>query len=51
MAGFAPLPVKNLYSATKSAIIFFSYSLRYQLKKKISALAVFARGLFLQSLK
>jgi short-subunit dehydrogenase len=34
MAGFAPIPAKNLYSATKSAIIFFSYSLRYQLKKK-----------------
>ena len=34
MAGFAPIPVKNLYSATKSAVIFFSYSLRYQLKEK-----------------
>jgi len=34
MAGFAPIPIKNMYSATKSAIIFFSYSLRYQLKKK-----------------
>ena len=34
MAGFAPIPIKNLYAATKSAIIFFSYSLRYQLKKK-----------------
>ena len=34
MAGFAPIPVKNMYSATKSAVIFFSYSLRYQLKKK-----------------
>lgn len=34
MAGFAPIPVKNLYAATKSAVIFFSYSLRYQLKKK-----------------
>ena len=32
MAGFAPIPVKNLYSATKSAVVFFSYSLRYQLK-------------------
>lgn len=37
MAGFAPIPVKNLYSATKSAVIFFSYALRFQLKdKKIS---------------
>jgi uncharacterized protein len=34
MAGFAPIPVKNVYSATKSAVLFFSYSLRYQLKKK-----------------
>ena len=34
MAGFAPIPAKNIYSATKSAIIAFSYSLRYQLKKK-----------------
>ncbi|MGZ5135118.1 MAG: SDR family NAD(P)-dependent oxidoreductase [Flavitalea sp.] len=34
MAGFAPIPAKNLYSATKSAVIFFSYSLRYQLKRK-----------------
>lgn len=31
MAGFAPIPVKNMYSATKSAVIFFSYSLRFQL--------------------
>lgn len=34
MAGFAPIPLKNMYSATKSAVIFFSYSLRYQLKEK-----------------
>jgi short-subunit dehydrogenase len=34
MAGFAPIPVKNMYSATKSAVVFFSYSLRYQLKDK-----------------
>ncbi len=34
MAGMAPIPSKNMYSATKSAIIFFSYSLRYQLKKQ-----------------
>ena len=32
MAGFAPIPAKNMYSATKSAVIFFSYSLRYQLR-------------------
>jgi hypothetical protein len=34
MAGFAPIPEKNLYAATKSAVIFFSYSLGYQLKNK-----------------
>lgn len=34
MAGFAPIPVKNMYSATKSAVVFFSYALRYQLKHK-----------------
>ena len=33
-AAFAPIPIKNIYSATKSAVLFFSYSLRYQLKKK-----------------
>jgi short-subunit dehydrogenase len=33
MAGFAPISIKNIYSATKSAVIFFSYSLRNQLKK------------------
>ena len=33
MAGLAPLAAKNVYSATKSAILFFSCSLRYQLKK------------------
>ncbi len=34
MAGMAPIPVKNMYSATKAAILSFSYGLRYQLKKK-----------------
>ena len=34
MAGLAPIPIKNIYCATKSAIIFFSYALRYQLKKQ-----------------
>ena len=34
IAGFAPIPVKNIYSATKSALLFFSYSLRCQLKEK-----------------
>jgi uncharacterized protein len=34
MAGLAPIPAKNMYAATKSAVIFFSYGLRYQLKEK-----------------
>jgi short-subunit dehydrogenase len=34
MAGFTPIPVKNIYSASKAFIIYFSYSLRYQLKEK-----------------
>lgn len=44
MAGFAPIPIKNLYSATKSAIIFFSYSLRYQLKDKNISVSCLAPG-------
>ena len=34
LAGFAPIPSKNMYSATKAAVIYFSYALRFQLKKK-----------------
>jgi short-subunit dehydrogenase len=34
MAAFAPIPSKNMYAATKSAVLFFSYGLRYQLKPK-----------------
>ena len=34
MAGFAPIAVKNIYSASKAAILFFSYSLRRQLRKE-----------------
>jgi short-subunit dehydrogenase len=44
MAGFAPIPVKNLYSATKSAIVFFSYSLSYQLKEKNISVSVLCPG-------
>jgi uncharacterized protein len=44
LAGFAPIPVKNMYSATKSAVIFFSYSLRYQLKKKNISVSVLCPG-------
>jgi len=32
MAGFAPIPVKAVYASTKSALLFFSYSLRNLLK-------------------
>jgi short-subunit dehydrogenase len=44
MAGFTPIPSKNLYSATKSAILFFSYSLRYQVKKKGISVSCLAPG-------
>ena len=44
MAAFAPIPVKNMYSATKSAILFFSYSLRYQLKDKNISVSVLCPG-------
>lgn len=44
MAGFAPIPSKNVYSATKSAVLFFSYSLRYQLKKKHISVSCLAPG-------
>jgi uncharacterized protein len=44
MAGFAPIPTKNMYSATKSAIIFFSYSLHYQLKDKNISVSCLAPG-------
>ena len=44
MAGLAPIPAKNMYSATKSAVIFFSYSLRYQLKSKNISVSVLCPG-------
>lgn len=44
MAGFAPIPSKNVYSATKSAVLYFSYSLRYQLKKKHISVSCLAPG-------
>jgi short-subunit dehydrogenase len=44
MAGLAPIPVKNMYSATKSAVVFFSYSLRYQLKKKHISVSCLSPG-------
>lgn len=44
MAGFAPIPAKNLYSATKSSVLFFSYSLHYQLKEKNISVSVLTPG-------
>jgi short-subunit dehydrogenase len=44
LAGFAPIPEKNMYSATKAALVFFSYSLRYQLKKKNISVSCLAPG-------
>ena len=44
MAGFAPIPSKNLYAATKAAVISFSYSLRYQLKQKNISVSCLAPG-------
>lgn len=44
MAGWAPIPSKNLYSATKSAVTFFSYSLNYQLKSRQISVSCLAPG-------
>ncbi len=44
MAGLGPIPAKNMYSATKAAVISFSYSLRYQLKKKNISVSCLAPG-------
>lgn len=44
MAGFAPIPSKNLYAATKAAVVSFSYSLRYQLKPKNISVSCLAPG-------
>jgi short-subunit dehydrogenase len=44
MAGFAPIPVKNMYAATKSAVLFFSYALRYQLKSKHISVSALCPG-------
>lgn len=44
MAGLAPMPAKNIYAATKSAVIFFSYGLRYQLRDKGISVSCLAPG-------
>lgn len=44
MAGLAPMPAKNIYAATKSAVVFFSYGLRFQLKDKGIKVSCLAPG-------
>jgi short-subunit dehydrogenase len=44
MAGLAPIPIKNMYSSTKSAVIFFSYGLHYQLKDKNISVSCLSPG-------
>jgi short-subunit dehydrogenase len=44
MAAFAPIPGKNIYSASKAFILYFSYSLRYQLKDKGISVSCLAPG-------
>jgi short-subunit dehydrogenase len=44
MAGFGPIPSKNLYSATKAALLYFSYSLKYQLEEKNISVSCLSPG-------
>lgn len=44
MAAFGPIPVKNVYSASKSGLLFFSYSLRNQLRDKGISVSCLAPG-------
>jgi len=44
MAGFAPIPVKNMYAASKSAVNFFSYALKEQLKEKNISVSCLSPG-------
>ncbi len=44
MAGLAPIPSKNMYAATKAAVVSFSYSLRYQLRPKRISVSCLAPG-------
>ncbi|GAO41570.1 SDR family NAD(P)-dependent oxidoreductase [Flavihumibacter petaseus] len=44
MAGFAPIPSKNLYSTTKAAVVAFSYNLRYQLEDRGISVTYLAPG-------
>jgi short-subunit dehydrogenase len=44
MAGLSPIPIKNGYSSTKAAVVFFSYSLYYQLRDKDIHVSCLAPG-------
>jgi short-subunit dehydrogenase len=44
LAAFAPIPSKNMYSATKAAVLYFSYGLRFQLKEKKISVSCLAPG-------
>jgi uncharacterized protein len=44
MAGFVPIPEKNMYAATKSFVVFFSWSLRYQLKTRNISVSCLSPG-------
>lgn len=44
MAGFSPMPPKNIYSATKSGLTYFGYNLKYQLKEKGISVSTLAPG-------
>jgi short-subunit dehydrogenase len=44
LAGLAPIPSKNMYAATKSAVVFFSYALHYQLREKNISVSCLAPG-------
>lgn len=44
LAGLAPIPSNNCYSATKSAVIFFSHALHYQVKRKNISVSCLAPG-------
>jgi short-subunit dehydrogenase len=44
LAGLAPIPSKNMYAATKSAVVFFSYALHYQLREKNITVSCLAPG-------
>ncbi|GAB3414587.1 SDR family oxidoreductase [Niabella aquatica] len=44
MAAFGPIPIKSVYAASKSGLLFFSYALRYQLKEKGISVSCLAPG-------